>query len=58
MDREIHNNIKYGIASNIHRNHFKDSIVCTSGCKYWDFNFDPDDEDDTYMILKKFSKEK
>ena len=50
-------NIKYRIASNIHSNHFKDSIVCTSGCKYWEINFDPDDKDD-YMILTQSSKEK
>ena len=36
---------------------FKDSIVCTSGCKYWKVNFDPDDKDDTYMTLTQSSKE-
>ncbi len=40
-----------------HRSCFKDSIVCTSGCKYWKVNFDPDDKDDTYMTLTQSSKE-
>jgi hypothetical protein len=31
--------------------------VNTSGCKYWKINFDPDDQDDTYMILTQSSKE-
>jgi hypothetical protein len=31
--------------------------VNTSGCKYWKINFDPDDKDDTYMILTQSSKE-
>ena len=48
FDRDIHNNIKCGINLNINRSCFKDSIVCTSGCKYWKVNFDPDDKDDTY----------
>jgi hypothetical protein len=39
------------------RSCFKDSIVCTSGCKYWKVNFDPDDKDDTYMTLTQSSKE-
>ena len=32
-------------------------ISCTSGCKYWKVNFDPDDKDDTYMNLTQSSKE-
>ena len=58
FDREIHKNVKYAIASNIHSHHFKDSIVCTSGSKYWEINFDPDHKHDTYMILTQSSKEK
>ena len=57
FDRDIHNNIKCGIKLNINRSCFKDSIVCTSGCKYWKVNFDPDDKDDTYMNLTQSSKE-
>jgi len=33
------------------------SVVCTSGCKYWKVNFDPDDKDNTYMTLTQSSKE-
>ena len=57
FDRDIHNNIKCGIKLNINRSCFKDSIVCTSGCKYWKVNFDPDDKDDTYMTHTKSNKE-
>ena len=42
----------------MHSSTFKDSIVNTSGCKYWKINFDPDDKHDTYMILTQSSKEK
>ena len=55
---DIHNNIKCGINLNINRSCFKDSIVCTSGSKYWEINFDPDHKHDTYMILTQSSKEK
>ena len=57
FDRDIHNNIKCGIKLNMNRSCFKDSIVCTSGCKYWKVNFDPDDKDDTCMNLTQSSKE-
>ena len=57
FDRDTHNNIKCGINLNINRSCFKDSIVCTAGCKYWKVNFDPDDKDDTYMNLTQSSKE-
>ena len=57
FDRDTHNNIKYGLNLNINSNTFKNSIVNTSGCKYWKINFDPDDIDDTYMILTQSSKE-
>ena len=33
------------------------AVVCTSGCKYWKVNFDPDDKDNTYMTLTQSSKE-
>ena len=29
----------------------------TSGCKFWEINFDPDNKDDTYMILTQSIKE-
>ena len=45
FDRDTHNDIKCGINLNINRSCFKDSIVCTSGCKYWKVNFDPDDKE-------------
>jgi hypothetical protein len=48
--------IKCGINLNINRSCFKDSIVCTSGCKYWKV-FHPDDKVDTYMTLTQSSKE-
>ena len=57
FDRHTHDNIKCGINLNINRSCFKNSIVCTSGCKYWKVNFDPDDKDDTYMTLTQSSKE-
>jgi hypothetical protein len=57
VDRDTHNNIKCGLNSNINSSNFKNSIVNTSGCKYWKINFDPDDKDDTYMILTQSSKE-
>ncbi len=57
FDCDTHNNIKCGINLNINLSCFKDSIVCTSGCKYWKVNFDPDDKDDTYMNLTQSSKE-
>ena len=57
FDRDTHNNITCGINLNINRSCFKDSIVCTSGCKYWKVNFDPDDKDDTCMNLTQSSKE-
>ena len=50
-------NIKCGLNLNTNRSSFKNCIVCTSGCKYWKVNFDPDDKDDTYMILTQSSKE-
>jgi hypothetical protein len=57
FDRVTNNNIRCGINFNIQRSGFKDSIVYTSGCKYWKVNFDPDDKDDTYMTLTQSSKE-
>jgi hypothetical protein len=57
FDRDTHNIIKCGLYSNINSSTFKNSIVNTSGCKYWKINFDPDDKDDTYMILTQSSKE-
>ena len=57
FDRDIYTNIKYAINWNVNLDFFKDSVVCTSGCKYWKVNFDPDDKDDTYMILTQSSKE-
>jgi hypothetical protein len=57
FDRDTHNNIRYGLNLNINSNTFKNSIVNTSGCKYWKINFHPDDIDDTYMILTQSSKE-
>jgi hypothetical protein len=56
FDRDTHNNIKCGLNLNINKSGFKDSIVYTSGCKYWKVNFDPDDKDDTYMTLTRSSK--
>jgi hypothetical protein len=57
FDRDTFTNIKYAINWNINHDCFKDSIVCTSGCKYWNVSFDPDDKDDTYMTLTQSSKE-
>jgi hypothetical protein len=57
FDRDTFTNIKYAINWNVNLDCFKDSIVCTSGCKYWKVNFDPDDKDDTYMTLTQSSKE-
>ena len=53
---DSYTNLKYAINWNINLSCFKDSIVCTSGCKYWKVN-DPDDKDDTYMTLTQSSKE-
>jgi hypothetical protein len=39
------NNIKCGLNLNINSSAFKDSIVCTSGCKYWKISFDPHPRD-------------
>ena len=41
----------------MHSSTFKDSIVNTSGCKYWNINFDPDDKDDRFLYLTQSSKE-
>ena len=41
----------------MHSSTFKDSIVNTSGCKYWIVNFDPDDKDDRFLYLTQSSKE-
>ena len=41
----------------MHSSTFKDSIVNTSGCKYWKINFDPDDKDDRFLYLTQSSKE-
>jgi hypothetical protein len=57
FDRDTFTNIKFAINWNIKSPCFKDSIVCTSACKYWKVNFDPDDKDDTYMTLTQSSKE-
>jgi hypothetical protein len=48
--------IKYGLNLNLHSDTFKNSVVNTSGCKYWEIIFDPDDKD-TYMILKQSSND-
>ena len=57
FDRDTHNNIKCGLNLNINSKTFKDSIVYTSGCKYWRIDFDHDDKDDTYMMLIESSKD-
>ena len=57
FDRDTHNNIKFGLNLNINSKTFKDSIVYTSGCKYWRIDFDHDDKDDTYMMLIESSKD-
>jgi hypothetical protein len=57
FDRDTHNNIKCGLSLNINSSTFKNSIVNTSGCKYWKIHFEPDDKDDTYLILTQSSKE-
>ena len=57
FDRDIYTNIKYAIDWNVNLDCFKDSVVCTSGCKNWKVNFDPDDKDNTYMTLTQSSKE-
>ena len=57
FDRDVYTNIKYAINWNVNLDCFKDSVVCTSGCKYWKVNFDPDDKDNTYLTLTQSSKE-
>ena len=57
FNRDTFTNIKYAINWNINHDCYKDSIVCTSGCKYWNVSFDPDDKDNTYMTLTQSSKE-
>ena len=57
FDRDTNNNIKYGLNLNPKRDTFTNSIVWTSGCKHWEIIFDPDDKNDTYMILKQSSKD-
>ena len=57
FDRDTHNNIKCGLNLNINSKTFKDSIVCTFGCKYWKISFDPDDKDDTYIVFTQSSKQ-
>jgi hypothetical protein len=57
FDRDIHNNIKHALTLNINSSTCKNSIVNTSGCKYWKINFDPDDKDDRFMFLTQSSKE-